>query len=181
MSRLIKLLMSVILLVFFNSCSSDAFLFPVRHELRKLEVVEATLINYLENEARLLQQFNVNSRNVFFIEQKVPWWKLGRPSTTLIRELADKFHNQFIVRTIQNALWEDITYGDTVIDNGPVDPVSGIAGEIITVSKIVWMGNCQVEVHFRVWAGHLTSTDYRCILTNQADQWSVIDMFIKVG
>ena len=114
MSRLTKLLMSVILLVFFNSCSSDAFLFPVRHELRKLEVVEATLINYLENEAKLLQRFNVNSQNVFFIEQKIPWWKLGRPSTTLIRELADKFYDQFIVCTIQNVLWEDITYGDTV-------------------------------------------------------------------
>lgn len=181
MSSLTKLLISVILLIIFNSCSSEAFLFPVRHELRKLEIVEATLINYLENEAKLLQQFNVNSRNVFFIEQKVPWWKLGRPSMALIRELADKFHDQFIVRTIQNALWEDIIYGDTVIDSGPVDPVSGIAGEIITVSKIVWMGNCQAEVYFRVWAGHLTSANYRCILTNQADQWSVINLFIKVG
>ncbi len=179
MIRIIRLTLIVISAPFFSGCNSHTFLFPVHHEMQKLAIVELTLDTFLEKEVQIFEQFDVNSRNVFFIEQLVPWWKQGRPSRALLNRLAEKYADHFIIRRVRHVEWEELTNGNKVIDRSPIDPGSGKTGEIISIQKIKWIEKGKAAVHFRVWAGELVSVNYRCILKKSSGQWVVSKMFIK--
>lgn len=159
--------------ILYSGCSGDAFLFPVRHERNKSAIAEAAITAYLEREQKLMENFRIDSRNLFFIEQQVPWWKFGRPSPQLIERLQLRLRQNFIIEPLQSAIWEDILDNDIVIDRGPTDPRTGRAGEILTVTEIRWRDRCRAEVRLRVWSGVLNRTDYTAVAEHWGGSWSV--------
>ncbi len=176
----IKPVILTVFILLITGCTSDAVIFPVCHELQKLEIVDETLNHYLENEADLIDKFKVQSLNLFFIEQNVPWWRFGYPTEKIVKSLQTKFSDHFLIYSASRAQMEDIIYGDTVIDQGPKDPESGLSGDIISVDRIDWFGNREVEVEFRVWSGKLTSVTYRSIVHFVDSNWVVQGLKIKI-
>jgi len=165
-------------LVLLSGCTSDTWLFPIQHELHKLRIGEAILTHYLNDEAKILNLIDATTQNVFFIEQNVPWWKFGRPSRTLIKKLTSRFDEKLLIRTVKDIIWEDIYYGDEIIDRGPKDSISGLAGAILSIDEIEWQSNCQVVAWFRVWSGELNNIRYKCDLTHKDGNWQINSMIV---
>jgi len=165
-------------LMLFSGCASDAWLFPIQHEWHKLKIGEAILIHYLNDEAKILNLIDATTQNVFFIEQNVPWWKFGRPSKAMIKDLTSRFNEKFLIRTVRDITWEDIFYGDELIDRGPKDSISGLAGEILSIDEIEWQSNCQVNAWFWVSSGELNTIRYKCDLTLKGGNWQINSMIV---
>ncbi|MFH1852246.1 MAG: hypothetical protein ABIA75_07880 [Candidatus Neomarinimicrobiota bacterium] len=160
-------------MILFTGCSIDVFLFPVRHERNKSAIAAAAITAYLEREQKLVENFRIGSRNLFFIELKVPWWKFGRPSPQLIERLQLRFRQNFMIEPVQSVIWEDILDNNIVIDRGPTDPRTGRAGEILTITAIRWHDRCRAEVQLRVWSGALNQTNYTAVAVLRNGCWSV--------
>lgn len=179
MKNYIKIL-PILVLLLFSGCSSDAIINPICHEKQKLAIVETVLFHYLENEAALSDKFMVQSLNVYFIEQNVPWWRFGRPSEGMIDRLQKHFERYFLIYTKRAAVSEDVYYGDDLVDSGLKDPVTGKSGDVISVDRISWSGNLNTEVEFRVWSGKLSSVTYQAVLTHSESAWTVEELLVKV-